>query len=141
MKKILLAGLAVAALGLTSCTNNSNPVVAVGCTIEAAVVNTVAVSIASELQCTNQAAIVASMQAAATKAGICPSPAAQAIGKPKSKIPLKSVGSTICQDVADTAVAGLVGGIIPAAWGCSGTTATASLTTLINSACAKAFPG
>jgi len=138
MKRTLLFCLSAVALTLAGC--HSSVVNNVVCPVETAVVNTVAVTIASDLQCSNQAAIVTSIQAVAAKANICTSTAAMQIGKPKAKVPLKSVGSDICQTVADGLVGTLVSGAIPTAWGCTATTATASLTTLVNGACAKAFP-
>lgn len=130
-------------IGMAGCTKDSGK--SVGCTIESAVSGVVAIAIAQELQCSNQAAIQASVDAAAVKAGICAAPAALAIGKPKGpvdpkSVPVKSVGSDICNAVAGNLIASLATGAIPAEWGCSATNAQASLKDLIAGACGKAFP-
>lgn len=140
--RILAACVLVFSIG--ACTNNS-PAPSIGCTIESAVSGVVALSIASELQCSNQAAIQASIAVAADKAGICKSPQALAIGQPKvaaadGKPALKSVGSDICNTVASGLLASLVNSSIPSAWGCSASNASASLQALISGACVKAFP-
>lgn len=132
--------------GMVACNKTpGTPAPSIGCTIEQAVSGVVALTIASELQCANQAAIQASVDAAASKAGICTSPAAMAIGKAKvasadGKTPIKSVGSDICNSVADNLLATLVNTAIPSAWGCTATNASTSLKTLVNGACVKAFP-
>lgn len=136
--RVRILVLSTLALSLMSCTKDAP---SVGCVIEKAVSGVVAVTIAQQLQCSNQAAIEASIAAAASKAGICKSEPALAIGKPKvAGSAMKSVGSDICGSVAGTLLAGLVNGVVPSEWGCSGESAQASLNQLIAGACAKAFP-
>lgn len=135
----------------TGCTSTStNPVATVGCTLETTINGIVALGIASELQCSNQAAIVTTIQSAESSLNICSSPAAVSIGKPKPKpvlgpdgktlLPLKSVGGDICSSVGTALVGSLANGVVPAAWGCTSATASASLSALITTACNKAFP-
>lgn len=126
--------------GLVACTSSSNT--SVGCTVEQAVSGVVALTIAQELQCSNQAAIQASIATAASKAGICASVPATSIGKPKvaSGIPLKSTGSDICSAVANDLLGSVVNGVVPSAWGCSNATVTTQLSGLVTAACVKAFP-
>jgi hypothetical protein len=127
-------------IGLVGCTKTPDAP-SIGCTVESAVSGVVSLAIASELQCSNQAAIAASIAAAASKAGICASAPALAIGKPKPVQPvLKSVGSDICNTVASGLLGSIVGGVVPSAWGCTNANVTAQLSGLISSACAKTFP-
>ena len=147
---LILAAFAATTLFATGCTSTSTSptatvVASVGCALEGSVVNTAAVLLAQGLQCSNQAAIVTSITAAASSLKICSTPTALAIGKPKAPpvigadgkpvLPLKSVGSTICTSLADTLIASLPGGVIPTAWGCAPTSAVASVTGLVNQAC------
>lgn len=132
--------------GVTACTQ-SPTAPSIGCVIEGAVGGVAAIAIADKLQCTNQGAIAASIAAAASKAGICVSAPAAAIGKLKSPPkpggpgePLKSVGSDICNVVASTLVSSLAPGVVPKEWGCSLADATASIQGLVAAACAKTFP-
>jgi hypothetical protein len=121
MKKILALVVLSAFLAMSGCTSGTS----VGCTIQGGVDSVLAPVIANGLQCTNQAAIEASLQAAGAKAGLCTSTTTQSL----------SATSALCQALADGLVA-LVGSAIPSAWACTPTSATATLTTLVNGACA-----
>jgi hypothetical protein len=95
----------------------------VGCDVQTVAVGALAPAIATGLQCTNQAAITATLNALGTKAGLC------AAGQ-------SSLGSAACQAVSGLLLSSLAGAAIPAAWGCSPTAAVGQLTTLVNTACA-----
>jgi hypothetical protein len=143
----LLAACAVV-LSVGACTSSTpnapSPVATILCPLEQSVVNTVVVAVASELQCSNQAAVLASVNALPVVGTICASPAAVAIGKPKAKagegLPLKSIGSDLCTTVASGLLASGASAAIPAAWGCSAANAEASLSSVISAACLKVFP-
>lgn len=142
--------LAVCALlfSVAACTsstpNSPSPVATILCPLEQSVVGLVVTTVASELQCSNQAAILASVNAIPAVGTICQSPAALAIGKPKAKLgqglPMKSVGSDLCTTIANGLIASGASSAIPAAWGCTLTSAEASLNSVIAAACQKAFP-
>ena len=121
-----------------------SPIAVILCPLESSVVNTVVVAIASGLQCSNQAAILASVNALPVVGTICASPAAAAIGKPKAKLgaglPLKSVGSDLCTTIATGLLTTGANAVIPSAWGCTGANAEASLQGVVNLACLAVFP-
>lgn len=129
--------LLVAAVGLSLGACTKKDANTAGCVVQNAVTNTVAVAIAQELQCEDQAAIQAALNDAASKVGICQSEKALAIGK---KPDLKSIGGDICNTVAGRLIDSLVAGTIPSDWKCSGGAATSALSGFISAACAKAFP-
>lgn len=120
------------------------PATGIGCVIQDAVVNTVAVSLSDALQCSNQSAVAASLTTAAAGLKICSSAQAMAIGKPHAKSvkgqALKSIGSDLCQSLASSLVSGLAQGALPAAWGCTAASASQTITTLVDAGCVKAFP-
>lgn len=119
LKIFLAAALMVSVVGCTS-------KVDVGCVVQSGVDAILAPVIASKLQCTNQAAIVASLQAAGAKAGLCKSDAVKV-----------SLPATVCTALGAALVQSLPSKVIPADWGCSAADATAQLTTLVTDACAK----
>lgn len=131
-------------LGLVGCTGSTpSPVVTVLCPLEQSVVGLVVTTVASELQCSNQAAILATVNTIPAVGTICQSPAALAIGKPKAKPVqpvLKSTGSDLCTLVAQGLLNTGANAVVPTAWGCTLTNAESSLQGVVAAACQKAFP-
>ena len=141
----LLVALSATVLA-TGCT--STTVTSVGCTLETTIDGVAAMAVAQELQCSNQAAIVTSIQGWESSLKICSSTAAMSIGKPRAltlgadgkALPMKSVGGDLCTSLGTAIVSGLASGVVPAAWGCTSANATTQLSSVITTACNKAFP-
>ena len=120
MKKISLVILA--ALVLSGCTKNQ-----VGCAVEDTVVSVASQGIVAALQCSNPAAVQASIKMAADKLNICTQPAAANL---KLALP-----AALCGPLIDMLLTTVVTTAIPSAWGCSAQVAGDQLKALLNKAC------
>lgn len=121
----------IAAL-LVGCTGSN-----VGCVIQGGADALLAPAIAIGLQCSNQSAILASLQQAGQKAGLCSAPAPAASAAPVAALSLGAQGivSSICASLGTALVGSLAGSAIPSAWGCNPASATGALNGVITAAC------
>lgn len=83
--------------------------------------------IVAQLQCTNTDAVNASVLSAFEKLNLCPA------GSPKEG----PIANAVCPAVSQLAVNFLADNVIPAAWGCTATSATTALQNAITAACQK----
>jgi hypothetical protein len=117
MKKIMIVLVAMLALG-AGCTKAQ-----VTCAVQTTLVNTMSAGIAAGLQCSNTAAIAATLNTAAAGLNMCPAGTAL------------SLPSAFCGPLVSVVVSSLASGAIPSAWGCTAQTAQMDLTTLLTNAC------
>jgi len=121
--KYLLIVLSICLLGFTGCTKGS-----VGCTIEQTIVSGVGPAIATGLQCSNEAAIEADLNAIIGKLNICTK-----VSERDNK--LNKLPAPICSLFANLVLNGVASVAIPSAWGCSAANAKGLLNNLIVTAC------
>lgn len=163
---IMIAGCSVFK---NSTTGALTPVGGAVCDIESSLANGLAGSVAGTLACSNQAAIVTSLQSALGNVNLCaaplPAPAsaalksldasgwktvgdvpASALKKPAS-VGLKAeavktmgiVGQIACPIAIDTGI-GFLSNSIPAAWGCSASVTVQTIQSALIAACELAVP-
>lgn len=119
--KILI--LSLLTLSLSACKSPS-----VGCVIQGGADALLAPAIAQGLSCSNPSAVLASLQAAGQKAGLCTQTAAPAAKD-------KGVVADVCAALGNALLGSLANAAIPSSWACSPTTATQSLQGIITVAC------
>jgi len=135
MKKLCLL-----VLVLFGCTSATTAVVV--CDLQTVAVTALTPVIATQLQCTNSAAISASLNQWGSNANLCKasstvtSTSTAVSTTPTLSAPL-SLNAILCESLSGILVQQLAANEIPAAWGCTATNAVSSLTTLVNQACAK----
>ena len=126
MKKILMASLmALAMFGVTGCSKDEIKDKLCDAGKTAAVV--VSSQVASQLSCSNPAAIQADIEQKLIDLKVCSAPSSQGL-----------LGAAICPPVVDGLVSGLLTQI-PASWGCSGGELSDSLRQKLVDACSAAF--
>lgn len=92
------------------------------CNLEATVASGIGSTIATTLQCTNQAQIVSDVAGLLSKAGLCPA------------LKRGLINNVVCPLIASAAISQL-GKVPPASWGCSPANASAEIDTLLLKAC------
>lgn len=120
MKKIF--ALCALFIAFTGCTSSQ-----VTCTAQSVVVSGLTPAIATGLQCSNPAAITASLNQIGANAGICTTPVS--LNKPQ-------LSSDVCTLISGLLVTSLAGQI-PATWGCTAANASAQLQGTLTTACTK----
>ena len=123
MKKFFVLMCLAMGLMVTACNSTS-----VTCSLESVAATALTPVIASGLQCSNSAAIQATLISLGNQAGLCtaPQPGQQA-----------SIGSTVCVAVSGLILDQVAAQGIPASWGCTAANAKDLLKGLVNQACAK----
>lgn len=125
MKKLVLC--LVVLCSLQACTKGNT----VGCAIEGTLTTAVGSAVTKELQCVDGAAVTADIQAQVAKLGLC---------KQAATVATLSVGSTLCEGLTSSLIAGAATAGIPANWGCQATNAKDLLSAAAKAGCAKVFP-
>ena len=116
MKKLALV--LIALVSMSACTKAQ-----VGCAVQNTLVTAMSQGIATTLQCSNTAAIAASLNTAAAGLNMCPATASL------------SLPTAFCQPLVSILVSSVASTTIPAAWGCSAAVAQADITNYLLAAC------
>lgn len=137
--------LCLMAIGLSSCAWFKSapvqavlqPVVGQICQDQTKALTALAGSVASTLQCANQAQIVTDLTTALGNANVCKYAAAPAVaGQMK---PMGVVGNILCPVAASTVV-GFLTSTIPTTWGCTATTSAGAVQSALIAVCEAAVP-
>ncbi len=107
---------------LSGCTTAS-----IGCRVEKPLVDTLTPLIATQLQCSNSAAISADLTKLVGTIGLCKP--AQEEGK--------TLPAPICSFLADMVINNLASVAVPSAWGCTAQNAKDTLKAIVMSGCSK----
>lgn len=125
-------------LFLSACTTTNpslQPIQSVGCDAETAVTTAMAGTIATTLNCSNQAAIQSSLQVALGNVNFCAqATAAQAQAKLKKVFSKGIVADLACPIVVNVLI-GYGTSSVPTVWGCSTSTNASTLSAALTSAC------
>jgi len=127
---------------LTGCTKTSpiiTPIKDVGCAIESAVTGSISQVVATSLNCTNQAAVQASLQSAFGNANLCATASMAKQASLKSDRPKGVIGDLACP-VAVSAAMGFLSNQVPTTWGCSVGATASALSAALVAACEAAIP-
>lgn len=124
MKKLFVVLMLLVSFGVMSSGCQS-----VGCTVENVASAALAPAVALGLQCSNTAAIQATLVSLGNQAGLCTAP--QPTGQQAS------AGNAICTTISGLVLDQVAANGIPASWGCTAANAKALIQGVVNQACAK----
>lgn len=115
------------------------PVTTAACTDETKALTALASSVATTLQCANQAQIVTDLTTALGNANVCAWSSATSTVSAQVVKPMGVVGNMVCP-LASAAVVGFMTSAIPTTWGCTATTSAAAVQSALTQVCEAAVP-
>lgn len=140
--RLIFSLLVLTSTFLISCTTTqpANPIQVVGCAVESSLNTAFSASIATVLNCTNQAAISSSIATKLSAINICATASVQSqVKELQGKGKMKGiVGDLVCP-IGINAINSIVNGAVPAAWGCSVSSAD-GVSAALAAVCAAAVP-